>query len=698
MSIQGTAVQPLSEGFAYLDLVWSVLALHTPDVYGGCSCGKPGCDKPGKHPRYHRDDLAHGAHSATRDREVLRRWLDRWPNANIGISTGAASGVWVLDSDGEQGNASLTALFREHGKLPHTLCQVTGGGGMQIFFEHAEGLKNAVGFAPGLDVRTDGGLVVLPPSLHASGKRYAWLKGAAPGDLSVAVAPEWLLTIIRAAGGSTRARTVVEGSRIIKTTRNDTLFRMGCALRHHGSGATGIRAALEQENQARCDPPLDEDEVNEIVASCLRYQPGVGTNGTKAPERADSEAPSATQPATSNSAAEPAEPVPIVRRSLAEVTSVFEEWLYLPNDWHIKAALGAYFANVLAGDPVWLMLIAGPGSGKTEIINALPGLPDVHLRSSLSGEAALLSATPRKDKAHTANGGLLQQVGRFGVLALKDFTSVLGMNVNVRSPLLAALREVYDGYWSRQVGVDGGRLIEWRGKLGIIAGCTPTIDTHHGVIATMGERFLFCRVPPVSPDEQADRAVRDSGQEVEMRVALAAAVAGLFERGEQLRSIDPLNDQERAQMVGLATAASLCRSAVERDGYHRDIVNIPDRESPARIAKALTQLLIGMLTIGVGRAEGWQIIGKIAIDSMPKLRWECLKLAWFSDAGNGITTSEFAEETHYPATTVRRSLEDLHAHGMLSRESRGQGFADVWRMRPEFTAALERLKGILPDV
>ena len=102
--------------------------------------------------------------------------------------------------------------------------------------------------------------------------------------------------------------------------------------------------------------------------------------------------------------------------------------------------------------------------------------------SSLSGEAALLSATSKKDQAADASGGLLRQVGERGVLVVKDVTSILSMNGDARAGVLAALREVYDGYWSRSVGTDGGAMLEWKGRLCVVGAVTTAWDTAHSVI------------------------------------------------------------------------------------------------------------------------------------------------------------------------------------------------------------------------
>jgi putative DNA primase/helicase len=150
---------------------WRVFPVHSPTGRADrpCSCGKLDCTNVGKHPR-----TARGFKDATTDEAQIREWWTMWPDANIGVATGIASGIWVLDVDGAEGQAALAQFEREHGPLPETVGQVTGSGGRHLLFRYVPGLTNKVKFAPGLDVRTDGGYVVVPPSLHVSGRRYEW--------------------------------------------------------------------------------------------------------------------------------------------------------------------------------------------------------------------------------------------------------------------------------------------------------------------------------------------------------------------------------------------------------------------------------------------------------------------------------------------------------------------------------------------
>src|SRR5947207_3382883 len=86
----------------YAERGWPVLPLWWPRPGIGCACGRPDCSKPGKHPL-----TRHGLHDASTEAAAIRHWWTRWPRANLGIRTGAASGLLVVDVDGPAGVESL---------------------------------------------------------------------------------------------------------------------------------------------------------------------------------------------------------------------------------------------------------------------------------------------------------------------------------------------------------------------------------------------------------------------------------------------------------------------------------------------------------------------------------------------------------------------------------------------------------------
>lgn len=178
---------------------WALVPLHAA-IETRCTCGDAACKSPGKHPRTQR-----GIKDATSDADQVREWWQRWPGASIGLACGKASGCWVLDVDakapkgGMPGLQALADYERVHGRLPDTLCADTGSGGLHLFFSLPEGrrirnrarIRSIDGVRSGLDVRSTGGYVVLPPSPHASGQRYRWRN-----DADILEAPLWLLDLV----------------------------------------------------------------------------------------------------------------------------------------------------------------------------------------------------------------------------------------------------------------------------------------------------------------------------------------------------------------------------------------------------------------------------------------------------------------------------------------------------------------------
>lgn len=167
---------------------WSVIPMHS--VTGGrCSCRRVRCASPGKHPRIRWEPWMLRAATPAE----LDAWWERWPDANVGVVTGWVSAVVVLDVDPRHGGeASLDELQATHGPLPDTVTSLTGGGGRHLWFAHPEHLVPSRPLAPGIDLKAEGGLVVVPPSRHVSGGVYRWLAGHGPDEHVLAAVPAWL--------------------------------------------------------------------------------------------------------------------------------------------------------------------------------------------------------------------------------------------------------------------------------------------------------------------------------------------------------------------------------------------------------------------------------------------------------------------------------------------------------------------------
>src|SRR5215510_11489614 len=202
----------------YAEFGWPVFPVHTPtgDTARPCSCRRVTCPQIGKHPCHkntckgrgkHLCNLfvcasagkhprtKNGVHDASTDEAKVRRWWEIWEDANIAVATGGEAGFFALDVDPRKGGAeSLASLEAKHNKLPETRTADTGGGGAHHLFKYpAFHVKNSTGeLGPGLDIKGEGGAIVVAPPLHTGGKRYRW-KNIAP----ITEAPEWFLRLLR---------------------------------------------------------------------------------------------------------------------------------------------------------------------------------------------------------------------------------------------------------------------------------------------------------------------------------------------------------------------------------------------------------------------------------------------------------------------------------------------------------------------
>ncbi len=203
----------------------------------------------------------------------INKWYQLWANANVGIVTGAISGLIVLDIDPRHdGEQSLAQWEKVYAPLPLTVEARTGGGGRHVYFKHPGGvIHNRVGIAPGIDLRGDGGCVVAPPSIHKSGKAYTWVSGREPGMVALAELPKWLLRLVQRDAKNPGhslvywRQLVREG--VVDGVRNNTIASLSGHLLWHGVDADVVVELLLCWNQIHCTPPLDNDEVIHTVLS-----------------------------------------------------------------------------------------------------------------------------------------------------------------------------------------------------------------------------------------------------------------------------------------------------------------------------------------------------------------------------------------------------------------------------------------------
>lgn len=187
--IDPTPSQSLQWAKSYARRGWSVVPMHTLNREGKCTCNHADCASPAKHPRVRWEQ----AMTERAGQGEIESWWARWPHANVAVATGPVSGLAVIDVDPRNdGEHTLALLQLEQGELPPTLESKTGGGGRHLWYALDGATMPSGELGPGAELKADRGLIVAPPSRHASGRRYEWI------DYSVepATLPRWVGSLV----------------------------------------------------------------------------------------------------------------------------------------------------------------------------------------------------------------------------------------------------------------------------------------------------------------------------------------------------------------------------------------------------------------------------------------------------------------------------------------------------------------------
>ncbi|MFA5053578.1 MAG: bifunctional DNA primase/polymerase, partial [Parcubacteria group bacterium] len=224
----------------------------------------------------------HGCLDATTDAAKIKAWWSEYPDANVGIACG--NGLLVLDIDAHNGgDESFELLESEHGKTPDTPMVLTGGGGRHLYFAYPGKLKNKVALERGIDIRSEGGYVVAPPSIHPSGKRWEWEASSRIDEMEMAPAPQWLVDRLSEpargqrgqANGTTIDRVDADGilSGVPSGQRHAALFRYAAHLRSQNVVTQSEAEVLVSRAASNCKPPYADEEPAAIVTDVWERYP-----------------------------------------------------------------------------------------------------------------------------------------------------------------------------------------------------------------------------------------------------------------------------------------------------------------------------------------------------------------------------------------------------------------------------------------
>ena len=190
--------------------------------------------------------------------EEIREWFNNPSAKGIAIVTGVISGLVVVDTEAE---ADISEM-----DFGTTVESISGGGGRHFYYKYPNSrvIGNRAGIRPKIDIRGEGGYVIVPPSLHPSGGQYKWAKSIednAPAEL-----PKWLLEELTQ---NPTAKALIS-TPVLEGRRNDTATRyVGKLLTQYkrDEWETIVWEKLKDWNRTEVTPPLDEKELRSILDS-----------------------------------------------------------------------------------------------------------------------------------------------------------------------------------------------------------------------------------------------------------------------------------------------------------------------------------------------------------------------------------------------------------------------------------------------
>lgn len=365
----------------------------------------------------------------------------------------------------------------------------------------------------------------------------------------------------------------------------------------------------------------------------------------------------------------------------------------------VKMVVATVIANRMTLDPVWLLLVAPPSGSKTEFILAISGLDFVYPISDITVNT--FASGQKKTGKETS---LLLKMNN-GLMAFKDFTSIISKNKDARKEIMSQLREIYDGEYIKRTGT--GDDITWRGKVGAIAGCTESIYQYIEEMSAMGDRFIMYTIDQPDRIEMARRMLENASDMQSKRHHLKECF--VFFINYVINKLDEdsiqIEASMREELLEVADFATKARSAVMVD-FKSGLVNfVPTAEMPARMTAQLYTLASAFVAINKSNPiilpshpankgeltnEEKRLLFKTAFDSIPRTRRNAIyPLARYKQ---GVSTAGLATYLDLPTDSTKKYLQQVNALGICTRKRDPGPQGDAWIMKEKWRNVMMKIE------
>lgn len=396
-------------------------------------------------------------------------------------------------------------------------------------------------------------------------------------------------------------------------------------------------------------------------------------------------------------------------KTYEELLAEFDKFYLMKDRAVMKALIGTVIANQMDGAPNWLFIVGSSSGGKSAFIQSLY---DINLRGKnlfVPISDLTVNAFASGQKKIGKETSLLHRIPPGGILAFKDFTSMISKAKEAQAEIFKQLREIFDGSYVKRTGT--GDDVNWKGKVGAIAGATEVIYEHQEAFSSMGDRFLMYGLIQPDRKEVVEFLMSDSRinadtekENAYLRACVNSYVNNVFDTFTEADVV--LNKEVKKDLQEISDFCTRVRSGVVVDDRRTHIIKfVPSPEMPMRMLGQLTQLAKAFVVMrkaeplngGKNHPEGFltidetEILYKIAFDSIPIKRRLALKL--LANKPDGITTKGLAVALNYQSPVVASWMAQLNGLGVCLRDSESHGNqGDKWILREEYKDVMIKFK------
>lgn len=375
-----------------------------------------------------------------------------------------------------------------------------------------------------------------------------------------------------------------------------------------------------------------------------------------------------------------------------QVQAAYDKALMLADRDVVRLIAASFLANQLGGPPVWMLVVSNSSGGKSALLMTLDDFEFVKGRKMSFFISDLTENTLASGFKSTGNeSSLLMQVPYGGMFIFKDLTSLLTKRRESRDAIMGQLREVYDRKFDKRTG--NNQNIEWKGKIGALAGVTEAVYEYLAEMSIMGDRFIMysMRQPDRIKATEFVMRLKLDGAKQEQHLKEAKELMHEYLR-QSINGIKEatlsMSEENQRSLIRIADFVTKVRSGVVENERTGHVKFVPSPEMPFRLIDQL--LSIGTALSGMRITDGKDpeldekdmlLLYKIALDSIPiKRRWALRQLAKYL---SGVTTAGVATIVGYETEVVKGWLAQLAALGVAKR-LKSQGSGDMWVLEEHY--------------